>query len=79
MIVSAFTIAWDALVIILTWIKTAGIKKSLSQVGVNTSLTMLLLRDGEFSLLFYIDNPVQSPHRYNLLLVGCMPSRETWV
>lgn len=42
-----FAIAYDALVLILTWVKTAGIMKSFSELGVKASLTTLLIRDGK--------------------------------
>ncbi len=40
-------IIYDALVLILTWVKTADIRKSFSELGIETSLSALVLRDGE--------------------------------
>ncbi len=59
----------DALVLVLTWIKTARIRKSFSELGGEISMTMLLLRDGE-PILF---NPAVYPNhglqRHRLLPV----------
>ncbi len=45
--VSVFDITYDALVLVLTWVKTAGTRKAFSQLGVKAPLTTMLLRDGE--------------------------------
>lgn len=47
---SILNIVYDALILVLTWVKTASIRKSFLELGVKTSLTMLLLRDGERAL-----------------------------
>ena len=39
-------IAPNAILIVLTWVKTFGIHKVLSNLGMPTSLATLLLRDG---------------------------------
>lgn len=36
----------DAVVLALTWAKTAGIKKLFSELNIKTSMSALLLRDG---------------------------------
>ncbi|KAH9919350.1 hypothetical protein B0H21DRAFT_713016 [Amylocystis lapponica] len=42
----SFAIVEDALVLVLTWIKTYGIKRIASQMHVKATLTTMLLRDG---------------------------------
>lgn len=46
----AATIAADAILIVLTWIKTYGIHKVSAQLEIRTPLATLLLRDGESKL-----------------------------
>ncbi|PIL33709.1 hypothetical protein GSI_04334 [Ganoderma sinense ZZ0214-1] len=45
------TIPPNAILICLTWVKTFSIHKDLSEIGVRTSLTTLLLRDGTAYLI----------------------------
>ncbi|KAI0365082.1 hypothetical protein BV20DRAFT_955068 [Pilatotrama ljubarskyi] len=47
----ATTLAADAILIILTWIKTFGIKKDSLQTGMRTPLATLLLRDGKYHIV----------------------------
>ncbi|KAH9939938.1 hypothetical protein B0H21DRAFT_755538 [Amylocystis lapponica] len=49
--VAAVTIAATAILLILTWIKTFGIKRHSMKVGVKTPLVTLILRDGTFYFL----------------------------
>ena len=44
------TVTSEGIFLILTWIRTYGIKKDWSRLGVHTPLTTLLLRDGESGL-----------------------------
>lgn len=56
---SVLNIVFDSLVLGLTWVKTAGIRKAFSELGVQTSITTLLLRDGEcvlFDLAGHLNN-----------------------
>ena len=46
----AATIAADAILIALTWIKTYGIHKESSKLGIRTPLATLVLRDGQSQL-----------------------------
>ncbi len=61
---------YDVLILVLTWIKTAGVRKSCSELGVQTSLTALLLRDGKYISFHQADYLNYHLVRYHLLLVG---------
>lgn len=54
----------------LTWVKTAGIKKEFSQLGVKAHLTTLLLRDGECTLLYLMNYMNHVLHRHHIFLVS---------
>lgn len=43
----ACALATDALVLVLTWVKTYHIKREADQAGIKANLTTLVLRDGE--------------------------------
>lgn len=51
---SVINIVYDALVLVLTWVKTVGIRKSLARIGVKTSVPILLLRDGTIYFLLLL-------------------------
>ena len=53
-IATTMTIAPNAILISLTWIKTFSIHKVLSRIGLRTPLTTLLLHDG--TAFFMYDN-----------------------
>ncbi|KAJ3489253.1 hypothetical protein NLI96_g2240 [Meripilus lineatus] len=50
----AHAIFYDALVLVLTWIKTIWIKRTCLKLGVKASLTTLLLRDGTIYFLLLL-------------------------
>ena len=50
------TIAPNAILISLTWVKTFSIYKVLSRIGMRTPLVTLLLRDGTIYLMYGIEN-----------------------
>ncbi|KAM5537919.1 hypothetical protein V8D89_008395 [Ganoderma adspersum] len=61
----AMTIPPNAILICLTWVKTLGIHKALSEVGIRTSLTTLLLRDGTaFLMILLLSRTVVIVSRY---------------
>lgn len=39
----------DALVLILTWVKTFGIRKAAREAGIEASISALITRDGEYA------------------------------
>ncbi len=51
----AATIASDAILIGLTWVKTFGIKRESSKLGMRTPLATLLLRDGTAYFMYDIE------------------------
>ncbi|KAI0752826.1 hypothetical protein C8Q80DRAFT_1118138 [Daedaleopsis nitida] len=53
-IVKVTTIAADAILIVLTWIKTFGINKDSVKLGMKTPLASLLLRDGRCNVLMFV-------------------------
>ncbi len=71
------TTAYDALILVLTWVKTAGNRKSLSQLHIYTSLTTLLLRDGKCtsSVTLTANQLIYTLDRHGLLLVGDVSTR----
>ncbi|KAH9852392.1 hypothetical protein C2E23DRAFT_731207, partial [Lenzites betulinus] len=48
----AAALSIDTFVLVLTWIRTLGIKRESSRLGMHTPLVTLLLRDGEWYYLF---------------------------
>ena len=72
----ASVIAADALVVLATWRNTYGISKLAHGLHMKSSITSLLLRDGE-PLWFvrvpdYLTSPL--PHRHYVLLASQMPT-----
>ena len=45
-------VASNAVLIILTWVKTFGIYKTLSRIGMRTPLTTLLIHDGTIYFVY---------------------------
>ena len=49
-IVRGFAIATDALVLLMTWLRTRGIYRAAIKINVKPSLSAMLLRDGEWCI-----------------------------
>ena len=62
-IATAMTIAPNAILIILTWVKTFGIHKALSEVGMRTPLTTLLIHDGTAYFMYDVHHAFLEPDR----------------